>query len=130
MTPDKPQVTRPVSETGGAKDVKRARYDLIPSGPLRLLAERYGIGPEKYPSGAGEVDNWRKGYPWSSSFAAMQRHAWAFWAGEDMDAETGQPHLVAVAWHAFAMLEWGASEEMRALYDDRQDPRKNVAPST
>lgn len=58
--------------------------------------------------------NWQKGYAWSLSFAAMQRHAWAFWSGEDIipqnaagdDPTAGVPHLTAVAWHAFALLEW------------------------
>lgn len=51
--------------------------------------------------------NWERGYSWGLSFAAMMRHAWAFWRGEDIDLETGSPHLVAVAWHAFALLEFG-----------------------
>ena len=50
--------------------------------------------------------NWELGYDWGKSFAAMQRHAWLFWNGEDIDPETGSHHLTAVAWHAFAMLEW------------------------
>lgn len=87
--------------TGGEKGSKLARYDLIPAGPLRMLAEHYGRGATKY-----EDRNWERGYDWSLSFAAMQRHAWEFWAGEDIDSESGSPHLAAVAWHAFAMLEW------------------------
>lgn len=87
--------------TGAEKGTKLARYDLIPAEPLRLLAEHYGRGARKYAD-----RNWEKGYEWSKSFAALCRHLWAFWAGEDIDAETGSPHLVAVAWHALAMLEY------------------------
>lgn len=87
--------------TGGEKGSKLSRYDLIPSYPLELLAQHYGRGAQKY-----EENNWRKGYKWGLSFAAMMRHAWAFWKGEDIDPETGSPHLVAVAWHAFALLEF------------------------
>lgn len=65
--------------------------------------------------------NWERGYSWSLSFGAMMRHAWAFWRGEDIDEETGSPHLVAVAWHAFAMLEFF---ERHKQFDDR--PKKEV----
>ncbi|PBC38515.1 hypothetical protein CJ179_38620 [Rhodococcus sp. ACS1] len=92
---------RSVSSTGGEKGVKLARYDLIPAVPLRDLAEHYGRGAEKY-----DDNQWRKGYEWSKSFAALQRHAWQFWSGEDYDEETGSPHMAAVAWHAFALLEF------------------------
>ncbi len=84
--------------TGGEKGSKLARFDLIPPHALTLLAEHYGRGSEKY-----EDHNWRRGYAWSLSFAALMRHAWAFWAGEDNDSETGTPHVVAVAWHALTL---------------------------
>jgi hypothetical protein len=98
-------------DTGGEKGSKLARFDLIPAGPLWTLAEHYGIGAEKYDDG-----QWRRGYKWSLSFAAMMRHAWAFWRGEDIDAETGSPHLAAVAWHAFALLEFSTTHPEK---DDR-----------
>lgn len=87
--------------TGGQKATKLARFDLIPPGPLVALAEHYGKGSEKYAD-----RNWELGYEWGKSFAAMMRHAWLFWNGEDIDPETGSHHLTAVAWHAFAMQEW------------------------
>lgn len=89
------------AETGGEKGQKLERFDLIPAEPLQLLAEHYGRGARKYAD-----RNWERGYKWSLSFGAMMRHAWAFWRGEDIDAETGSPHLVAVAWHALALLEF------------------------
>lgn len=88
-------------ETGAAKGVKLARYDLIPTGPLLELAKHYGRGGKKY-----DDRNWEGGYEWSKSYAALQRHANAFWAGEDIDEETGTPHVIAVAWHAFALAEF------------------------
>lgn len=100
--------------TGGQKGSKLGRFDLVPSRPLELLAEHYGRGAEKY-----ESRNWERGYNWGLSFAAMMRHAWAFWRGEDIDPETGSPHLVAVAWHAFALLEFGRTCPQ---LDDRSKP--------
>lgn len=118
------QEVRSESETGGAKGEKTARYDQIPAVPLRLLAEKYGKGNAKYPPGENGLDNWRNGYDFSKSFAAMQRHAWAFWSGEDFDPDSeGELHLTAAAWHCFAMIEWLSRPEIRKRYDDRQDPR-------
>lgn len=93
------RITNP--DTGGEKGSKLQRYDLIPAGPLATLAEHYGRGATKY------VDrNWERGYSWSLSFAALNRHLWAFWNREDLDAETGSPHMAAVAWHAFLLMEF------------------------
>lgn len=102
---------RITSSTGGQKGSKLARYDLIPARPLKHLAELYGFGATKY-----EDDNWRKGYSWSLSFAALNRHLWQFWAGEDIDEETGKPHLASVAWHAFTLMEF---MESHPEYDSR-----------
>lgn len=108
---------RVTSETGGQKGTKLARFDLVPSGPLRMLAEHYGKGARKYGPVNGR-DNWRNGYDWSLSYAALQRHLNAFWSGEDVDDETGSLHLIAAAWHCFTLTEYLT----RSIgSDDRQD---------
>jgi hypothetical protein len=94
---------RTTSAKGGEKGVKLARYDLIPTGPLRQLAEHYGVGAQKY-----DDHQYRKGYEWGKSFAALQRHTWAFWNGEDIDAETGSLHIIAAAWHCLTLAEFTA----------------------
>ena len=115
---------RQTSDSGAQKGSKLARYDMIPADALELVAKHYGKGAEKYPpfdndDGYGLLDNYRRGYAWSLSFAAMMRHAWAFWRGEDIDPETGSPHLAAVVWHALTMLHWSLNPELREKYDDR-----------
>ena len=102
---------RSVSSTGGEKGTKLARFDLLPVGPLMELAKHYGRGARKY-----EDRNWERGYEWSKSFAAMMRHAFAFWGGEDIDPETGTPHIICVAWHALALAEF---MEKFPQFDDR-----------
>src|SRR5690606_14158706 len=84
--------------TGGQKGSKLARFDLIPAAALHELAEHYGKGAQKYAD-----NNLRLGTDWGLNFAALMRHAWAFWHGEDIDPETGSKHMTAVAWHAFAL---------------------------
>lgn len=87
--------------TGGQKGQKLARYDLIPPRALHALAEHYGRGAKKYAD-----RNWEKGVNWSLNFAALQRHLWAFWGGEDNDEE-GNSHLAAAMWHVAALIEYG-----------------------
>jgi hypothetical protein len=131
--------TRTTSSTGGQKGVKLQRFDLLPIGPLTALAEHYGVGASKYAD-----HNYRNGYEWSKSYAALMRHLTAFWAGYDydvcsndlegcqhVDAEgrpfvairedacfnhTGSHHMTAVAWHAFALMEF---TERYPEHDDR-----------
>lgn len=101
---------RVTASTGGQKGRKLARFDLLPPA-LWQVAELYGRGAEKY-----DEWNWRKGYEWSLSYAALQRHANLFWAGEDYDQETGCAHMASVAFHALALLTF--MEEHPEL-DDR-----------
>lgn len=103
------RVTDP--DTGGEKGQKRERFDLLPAGPLRQVAGHFGRGAEKY-----EDRNWERGYAWSLSFAALQRHAWAFWSGEDLDPETQTAHMAAVCFHALALLEFANTHPEK---DDR-----------
>jgi len=88
-------------ETGAKKEIKKAQLGAIDPKALLLLAEAAGYGAEKY-----EQYNYLKGYPWSLSFNAMMRHALAFWNGEDLDPESGLPHMVHAAWHGLAMTSF------------------------
>lgn len=102
-------------EGGGLRyDTGKARYDLIPPEALEELAQHYRRGAEKY-----EPRNWEKGMAWGKCFAAMMRHAWAFWRGETNDPETGTHHMISVAWNALAIFTYhtrGVGD------DDRQKP--------
>lgn len=82
-------------------DAGKPRFDLVPAHPLEQLAKLYTKGADKY-----EENNWLKGFRFGRTFAALQRHAWAWQDGEDIDPETGLSHLAAVAWNAFALMEF------------------------
>ena len=88
-------------KTGGEKGSKLARFDLIPPEPLTLLAQVYGMGARKYAD-----RNWEKGYAWGLSYAALQRHLHAFWGGEELDPESGLPHLAHAMWHCATLMEF------------------------
>jgi hypothetical protein len=95
--------------TGGEKGSKIERFDLIPVEMETGLARHYGIGATKYAD-----RNWEKGYKWGLSYAALRRHLAAWVGGESYDPETGSHHLVAVIWHATALLVF----ELRGLGTD------------
>lgn len=114
--PGEVRVTDP--DTGGEKGQKVARFDLIPKDFLWAFAEHYGRGAAKYAE-----RNWEKGYKWSLSFAALQRHATALEMGEDIDPETGSHHALAVAWHAaslYAFWNRGLGTDDRVTFVDEQ----------
>lgn len=90
---------RVTSDTGGEKGQKQARLGSIDPKALLTMAEVAGFGEAKYAR-----LNYLKGYPWSLSWDALQRHLLAFWAGQDNDEESGLPHLAHAAWHCLALL--------------------------
>lgn len=120
MTETNPNEIRTVSPTGGEKGVKPERFDLIPVEALQSIARLYGKGAEKY-----DAHNWRRGYDWSKSYAAMHRHAALFWSGEDIDPETGEPHMAAVAFHAMTLIVF---MQEQPTFDDRYIPERAQTP--
>lgn len=111
------RVTDP--NTGGQKCSKEERFDLIPVAPLTELARLYGRGAQKY-----ETRNWERGYKWSLSYAAMQRHANLFWSGESVDPQFPNcHHLAAVVFHAMAMMEF---ERTHPELDDRPKQKETT----
>jgi hypothetical protein len=109
---------RTVSPTGGEKGVKPERFDLIPVEALSLVAQLYGKGAEKY-----DEHNWRRGYEWSKSYAALQRHSNAFWQGEDLDPEMGLPHMASVVFHALTLITF---MQEQPNFDDRYKPNDDA----
>ena len=96
LAPREIRITDPL--TGGQKGQKLARFSLIPRDLLWQLAEHYGQRASKYSD-----RNWQKGYKWSLTVDAMDRHYNAWIEGEDNDPETGSSHLIAAAWHLVAL---------------------------
>lgn len=89
--------------TGRKDDSGKLRYDLIPPS-LAEVAKVYTLGGLKY----GDR-NWEKGIVWSRIFAAMIRHSWAWWWGEECDQKDGQKHLASVAWCALALMHYSTT---------------------
>lgn len=90
---------RVTSETGGVKGEKSATLGDFAPEALMKVAEVAGFGRIKYAR-----LNYLKGYDWSLSYDALQRHLHAFWGKEDMDPESGLLHLSHAGWHVLCLL--------------------------
>lgn len=85
--------------TGGEKDQKLAQVGGVDPLALLALGEVAGFGAKKYAR-----YNFMKGYAWSLSYDALQRHLNLFWSGQDKDDESGLYHIAHAAWHCLALL--------------------------
>lgn len=94
-------------------DQGKPNYALIPPKSMSEVAKVFTYGAQKY----GER-NWEKGLAYSRLYAAIQRHLWAYWAGEDLDPESGLPHLAHAAASIFMLLEY---QRTHPELDDRAD---------
>jgi len=92
---------RATSESGGQKGRKPECYSMIPVEPMAEVARVFGYGASKYAPG-----NFLKGYPFSWTLDALQRHLEAFKRGEDKDPESGLHHLSHLTFHALALMEF------------------------
>lgn len=97
---------------GGVKhDESKRRMDLVPTSLMSGVARILEFGARKY----GD-NNWRKGLKWSRVYAALQRHLADFWEGNDLDSESGLPHLYHAACNIAFLIEF---YEKRKDLDDR-----------
>lgn len=85
--------------TGGKKNQKLAQIGALDPGSLLAVAEVAGFGATKYAR-----YNFLKGYDWSLSFDAMQRHLFLWYSGVDTDEESGLSHMAHAAWHCLTLL--------------------------
>jgi hypothetical protein len=99
-------------ETGARRSEKiEARYDLIPEGPLRRLALRYGLGAKNY----GD-NNWKKGLPFSDVYNHIIDHLNHVKAAIESGVDLTDDELAGAAWGTFALM----------FFQDRGDYSKDV----
>lgn len=96
---DEVLVTDP--NTGGQKGSKLAQLGALDPLSLIELAKLAGHGAAKY-----DRLNFARGYAYSLSYDALQRHALAWASGEDYDVGSGRHHMAAVAFHALVLVSF------------------------
>jgi len=87
---------------------KKVRPELLPFKATEKVLEVFTFGAEKY----GDF-NWRKGLEFSRLFGAAMRHQMAFWQGQDLDKESGLPHIAHAIANLMMLMETGSE------WDDR-----------
>jgi Domain of unknown function (DUF5664) len=75
-------------QTGTKFDSEKPRMDLLDWDALEGLAQVLTFGAQKYDS-----HNWRGGIAYSRIISSLLRHLAAIQRGEDLDPESGLPHI-------------------------------------
>lgn len=104
-------VPTPAPEQGKRFNEGKLRYDLCPAFAQQQYAEVLTKGAKKY----GD-NNWRKGMPWMSVIASLERHLMAFKQGENYDRESGNLHTAHIMCNAAFLTEY---VKLHPHYDDR-----------
>ena len=94
-------------------DHGKPRFEMLPPDALEAVALTMNSGCEKY----GDR-NWEKGMQYGRVFGAMMRHAWAYWRGENLDKDSGLPHLA----HAGACVLMLLAYQLREGKEVYADP--------
>lgn len=99
QSPPQPPISQGIGDVNSTEKGSGARFNaskpdfsLIPLHTLEDEARVWEHGKKKYAAW-----NWAKGMPWSVPFACIQRHLAAWQRGEDLDPESGLPHMAHVA---------------------------------
>lgn len=98
---------------GTKADEGKVPFDLLSPDFLDGVSRVLAFGAQRY-----APYNWALGIKYSRVYAALQRHLWAFWGGEDNDEETGMPHL----WHAGCCLMFLTHYEMNDYEEFNDKP--------
>lgn len=93
--------TAALEKEGVKFDNGKNQLDLVPVYPLWVLGTIYTFGANKY-----AADNWRKGISYRRIFAAILRHLYKWWSGEEVDEESNLSHLGHAAWGIFTLIEY------------------------
>lgn len=74
--------------SGARYNAGKTRYGLVPLHLLKPAADVFEYGSRKYAAW-----NWAKGMNWDIPYECAMRHLDAWYRGEDLDPESGLPHL-------------------------------------
>lgn len=98
---------------GTKYDTSKSRCDLLSAIAMQATAQVLTHGAAKY----GD-HNWRRGFKWSRLLASTFRHLFAYMCREDVDPESGLPHIDHVATNVMFLQEFYRT---RKDLDDRHN---------
>lgn len=105
-------------------DTGKARFDLIPPGPMEEIAKVFTVGAAEY----GDR-NWEKGLEFGRIYGAVQRHLQKWWGGEEESPDHKCHHLAHAAWGCICLLAFIQQGRMGEL-DTRPSSPESALGST
>lgn len=105
-------------EKGMRFNQDKPRMDLVDADALQGLAEVLTFGAKKY-----AAHNWRQGLSVSETLGSMLRHIAAIQRGEDLDPESGKPHIDHIGCNWMFLSNFFKHPELYAKFDDRWKPK-------
>lgn len=108
----------------------KTRFDLIPFAAVGEIADVLAYGAQKY-----SANNWCRGTSWGRYFAALCRHVFAWWRGENTDPETGLSHLAHAGCCLLFLMEyqrngWGIDDRFTGPDGEAFTKHDGVEPQT
>lgn len=100
-----------MSELAYRHNSGKPQWSLVDFEALKPMVDVLGYGAKKY-----APNNWMKGLPYTQVIDSLMRHLVAFQNGEDIDQESGLPHVGHIACNAMFLSHMA---EFRRDMDDR-----------
>lgn len=90
-------------QDGGAVRLNEGKrpMHLVPVSTINAIADVLNYGMKNY-----EERNWERGFNFSIPYACAMRHLTKWWAGEDLDDESGLSHLYHVQCNIAMLIEF------------------------
>lgn len=95
----------------------KVMMELLDFDALQGLAQVLTFGAQKY-----AAHNWRKGLPVEETLGSMLRHIAAIQRGEDIDPESGLPHIDHVGCNWMFLSNYFKHPELYKNFDNRWKP--------
>jgi hypothetical protein len=112
------------TEAKGVKfDGEKTPCELLSPIALMATAEVLKIGAKKY-----SPNNWRGGFKWTRIVGACLRHLYAFMRGEDLDLESGLPHIDHLACEVMFLQEFYRTKkdlDDRYIFEQINEKKEN-----
>lgn len=95
-----------------------------PTSAVAAIAAGFAYNSEKF-GGKYPDSNWRQGMSWMSVINCLERHVTKFKDGEDIDHESGLPHLFMIGCNFAILMEY----YMNGLGTDDREMNKGMIDS-
>lgn len=107
-----------MGEQATKHDTEKVPVELVPASFIEGISMVLAHGAKKYAR-----NNWTKGLPWTRILGSTLRHIYAWARKEDLDPESGLPHLAHAATNIMFLMTWSKTHKElddRFNYDNNE----------